>query len=331
MKRILALLVLLAWNSWALAEAEPQYTATVANTIDASPFNVGDSLRMGLGTMLQSTGSLTVQLVDYTFAAVTVEEVAKAFSSIPSDLILFAHIEKESLSVLLLAKERPTSFIVASRRLDYDSNGQTTIPHIESKFVEAVNSVLSDYNAGTFQPLPGSQNQVAVAENEHNSRKADEARALYRELASLERETWYGAANIGMARFSQTDTSGKTNAVSNVDFGTVGGYRLNSRFAFEAGFDVFTHLLAHSEARYHIPFMNKYIDLSITGGVAKILGKFTRSAASGIDDSLSRSVLFGPGLAFDAPLLGAIIRAEARYYLGQTSVMVATYGVLINF
>jgi hypothetical protein len=328
MLRVLLGVSLAIYCSAAKAEQEPDTSLTVLPTSDTSELGLAEPLQYALGQVLQSTGVLKVQLSGYSLPGFTTNDVTKAFDVLQSDLMSFTYMEKSRLSVFLFAKARPSQFIVAYRMLDDAPGGQLSSEFIETRFREAVNEVLTNYNNGAFQALPGSENQTVAMDEGEARQKAEEARILFRELASLENKKYYMGANIGMARFSQ-QTTGQSIANSTVNFGGYGGAKLGDRMAFEAGADVFSYLLLHGDIRYHMPLLEKYVDVSITGGFGHVMAAVTENRNQTSNVSMVGSTVFGPGIAFDVPLLGATVRGDVRYYFGSSSILVGSYGVII--
>lgn len=311
------------------AENEPETSLTVLPTSDTSELGLAEPLQYALGQVLQSTGVLKVQLSGYSLNGFTPQDVSKGFDVLQSDLMSFTYMEKTRLSVFLFARTRPSQFIVSYRMLDDAPGGQLTSEFIETRFREAVNEVLTNYNQANFQSLPGAENTTVALDDSEQRQRAEEARILFRELASLENKKWYMGAHIGMARYSQATTATQTMANSTVNFGGYGGAKLGQRMAFEAGANVFSYLLLHGDLRYHIPLLEKYVDISVTGGVGRFMAAVTENRTQTSNVSLVGSMVFGPGLAFDVPLLGATVRGEAKYYFGTSSVLVGSYGVVI--
>lgn len=329
MKKFLIALGLLFYCAASYSEADADIAVTILPTNDSSGLGLGEPLQYALGQLLQETGALKVQLSGYTIPGFTRDEVVQAFNVVQSDLISFIYMEKERISTFLFLKDHPKQFIVAYRGFADSPDGQITSDLIEMKLRETVNEVLASYNAGNFQPLPASDSSnVALGDEEHRQR-ADEARILFRELTSLEEKKWYVGANVGMARYSETRLATPV-ANSTVNFGVMGGRKINERFSVEAGLDIFTFAYLHSDVRYRLPFLEKYADISLSGGLGTVLTSVTENKnATSTNTSIAGSFLLGPGVGFDVPLLGAVVRGEVRYYIGSTSILVGAYGVVV--
>lgn len=326
MRKFITLIALctLSLTGPAFSENNPARTLSILPTTDLSGYNLGEPLQYALGQLYQSTGAFQVQLANYQLLGFGKQEIAKTFQAVQSQMFSFTYMEKQRISVFLFDSQKPGGFIVAYRPLNNPPNGQLTSEFIEGKFRECVNDALGAYQDGQFQPLPGDDSSDSVQDQQ----KAEEARRLFREIAALEEKTWYIGANVGMARFSANATSAST-----VDFGGYAGARLGERMKAELGLDLFTYALLHGDLRYALPVAEKYINLSATLGAASFLGRLTenKGASSTTTQGIRNGqMVFGPGFGFEVPLLGATLRGDLRLYLGSATVLLGSYGVVIN-
>ncbi len=290
-------------------------------TTDSSRYGLAEALQNALGQLYQSTGALAPQLSGFPLPGFTANDIEKGFRATNSNLMSFAYMEPKRISVFLFAQEKPGNFVVAYRLLTDPPNGKMTSDFIEKRFRESVAEVLANFREGKFQPLPGSD----AGDDRVNKQKADEARRLFRELAALEDKTFYLGADIGVARFATS-----TSSASTVNFGAYGGARLNPKLSAELGVDAFSYALLHADLRYHLPIAEKYIDLSVTGGFGRFLGSITDNRGYASGTIPTGQMVFGPGMGFDIPLLGATLRGDIRFYLGSANVLLGSYGIIYS-
>lgn len=298
-------------------------TVTILPTTDTSEFGLAEPLQNAYGQLLQAYGIFRAQLSGYTLASFTSPDIAKAFGVVHSDALGFVYMEKQRVSVFLFDSKHPQEFLVAYRLLLDPPSGQLTSEFIEARFREAVYEVVALYSSNQFQTLPG-QEHVASNDSEKVHASPDHVRRLFRELASIEDRKYYVGADVGMARFSTESDSAST-----INFGGYGGARLSQRISAELGFDIFSYALLHLDGRYLLPFAEKYVALSLSAGIARFMGSVTDNR--GISSTIpTGEMVFGPGVGFDIPLLGANLRGELRFYTGSANVLLGSYGIVYS-
>lgn len=331
MKALLSIVVALTalfYNSQVVAEAAQQQTQrslSVLATTDTSGLNMAQQLQYGLSALFQQTQYYAVSMVNQGVSGYSESEVAALFQTTGTAVAAFAYLEKERLSLFLFDSTRPKEFVVVAEGLVDPSLGNQVTPQvIEYKLRLSFNNLLTEYYQGKFQPLPGSQSsqQVAAAYDPNDpKRRAEEARKLYRELASIQETNSYLGATIGMARYS-----GKGGSTSAVNFGGFYGSRISERMRAEGGLDIFRYVTAYSALKYHIPFAERYVSLHAGLTVGALIGQIT-APRDALDPALKTGILFGPTISFDIPLLGAYIRGEMKFQLGSGSLLFASYGI----
>lgn len=325
---IVGALTALLISSPALGEAAQQQTQrslAILATTDTSGYNMGQQLQYGLSALFQQTQYYTVSMSNQGVGGYSEAEVATLFQITQTAVAAFAYLEKERLSLFLFDSTRPKEFVVVAEGLVDPSLGNQVTPQvIEYKLRLSFNNLLTQYYQSKFQPLPGSQSsqQVAASYDPNDpKRRAEEARKLYRELASIQETNSYLGATIGMARYS--GTGGSTSAVN---FGGFYGSKISERMRAEGGLDIFRYVALYSAVKYHIPFAEKYVSLHAGLTLGALIGQIT-SPRDALDPRLKTGILFGPTISFDIPLLGAYIRGEMKFQLGSGSLLFASYGI----
>ena len=299
---------------------------SVLPSTDTSGLNLAGPLQNALARLYQSTGAFNLQLASYSLPGYAAADVKKLETYLNSPLLSFCYLEKERIAVFLFDANRPDDFIVASQSL-VDANGQPVLTNewIEHQFRAAFAQVITLYKQNQFQPLPGSHvdsEQLAQEEAEDARKRAAESRRLFRELAQLEERNYYIGASVGMARFA-----GEGASTSTVDVGGFAGLKISDSMRLEGGVDVFSYALVHLDMRYHLPINEKYVSAALSLGVGDILTNVTKNLGYEATTLNSGQLLFGPGISFNIPLLGANIRGDLRFYLGGGSVLLGSYGL----
>lgn len=326
LSRIWIAIALWAAPIWAEAPQQQLKLLAVLPTTDTSGLNLGQQLQYALSALFQQTQYYQVNMGSQGVAGYSEGEVAKAFQETRTSVISFVYLEKERISLFLFDSTRPKEFIVVAEGLVDPSLGNQVTPQvIEYKLKLAFNNMLTQYYQSKFQPLPGSQSSQQVASNidvNDPKRRAEEARKLYRELASIQETNSYLGATIGMARYS-----GGGGSTSTVNFGGFFGTKTGERLRAEVGLDIFRYLSLYAAGKYHIPFAEKYVSLHAGLTAGALLMEIT-APREGIDPYLTAgSLIFGPTVSFDIPLLGAYIRGEMKFLIGGGSVLFASYGI----
>lgn len=307
----------------------------ILNSTDKTELGLSQSLQEGLGKAAANSNLFQTYFADYSLTGFNEAEIAADFKKVGADLMSYVYLENARLSIFFFDSSHPKEFIVSSQNFATPAEGALTGSDIQLAFKAAFQEVISSYAAKEYQPLPGSQPQgnfLAVEEGEVTPQfAAADVKKLYRELSSLSNKPLYVGANVGMSRFeTQSTTTGKSFA-STVNIGGVLGYRLFSPISIELGADIFTHFVLHSELRAQIPLGQKYVAISLSAGAARFMTQPTENLGYAGSNTISKgTMVYGPGLGFEIPLLGLNIRAEARYYTGPTSVFLGTYGIVYS-
>ncbi len=301
-------------------------TTTILVGSDTSGYNLASALQFAVGQLFKASGAeFNVQLASMQLAAFTEEETKKAHETLHSELFALSYLDRERISVFLFDAQAPGQFIVAVNPLLDPANPQLTTAVLEEKLRKTFGETLALYKEGRFQYLPGSREDkpgegLADAESDIARRKAAEAGHLFRELASLADKPFYVGANLGMARYAD---AGLSNSVVNV--GGFAGYRIRDRISAELAFDMFTYGLLSFDAKYQLPLSGQYVYLDASVGFGTIL--FQASDNTGHESAtLTGGFLFGPGLTFTVPLLGANLRGGLKFYIGSGTLLLGSYG-----
>lgn len=294
----------------------------VLPSTDTSSFNLGANLQNAMMTLFSQMQYYKVQVLNTPLAGFTEPEVARVRALTGMEILSFAYLEQERISLFLFDKAKPKEFLVVTQGLIDPMLGNVVTPQvIEYKFKMAFNQLVNAYYKGEFQPLPGSSPAAAAADADSPQRRAEESRRLFRELTALQDNRWYLGATIGMARYA-----GGPGSASSVDFGAFGGSRFGERFRGEMGFNFFAYSLLHFDFGYHMPFAEKYVSLYLLGSFGTVLGVITGPRFDN-EAKLSGGLMYGPGISFDIPLLGANIRGEIKIYVGSGSILFGSYGI----
>lgn len=305
-------------------------TVLVLPTTDTSGLNLGVPLQYSLGQLFQTISTLDTKLSSFAISGYTEYDLKKAYAAMGSQILTFCYIEKERLSIFFFDPQQPKYFIVASNAIQ-DQNDPSKAPDAASAdaaLKKTFNEVVGMFRANQFQLLPGASadtESLAVEEEKEMRRRAEEARSIFRELNSVQEKFWYFGTNFGMTRYS-----GSGNSASTINLGLLGGIRPADFIRAEMGFDFFSYALFHMDGRYTLPIAEKYITLSVSLGFGRILGALTANRAYAGASLPNGAMLFGPGVGFEIPLLGANIRGELRYYLGGGTVLLGTYGIILS-
>jgi hypothetical protein len=297
---------------------------------DTSPLNLGVPLQYGLGQLFQTIPEFETKLSSFTIGGYTEYDLKKAYAAMGNQILTFVYMEKERLSIFFFDPTQPKYFIVASNPLQ-DPNDPSKAPDnaiAEAAMKKTFDEVITLLRTNQWQLLPGASadtESLAVEEEKEMRRRAEEARAIFRELNAVQEKFWYFGTNFGMSRFT-----GGGSAASTINLGILGGIRPGDRMRVELGFDFFSYALGHLDGRYTLPIAEKYVTLSVSLGIGFVLAPLTANRGANDASLTSGSILFGPGVGFEIPLLGANIRGELRYYLGGGTVLLGTYGIVLS-
>ena len=319
-----------------LKAEEPEINKlAILNTTDKTELGLAQSLQEGLGKAAANTNLFQTYFADYYLTGFSEAEISTDFKKVGADLMSYVYLENTRLSIFFFDSSHPKEFIVSAQNFSTPAEGTVTGSEIQLAFKTAFQEVLSSYVAKEYQQLPGSStdgNFLAAEEKEVTPQfAAADVKKLYRELSSLSNKPLYVGANVGMSRFeTQSPTIGKAFA-STVNIGGLLGYRLFSPLSIELGADIFTHFLLHTDLRAQIPIGQKYVAISVSAGAARFMTQPTENLGYAGSNTIAQgTMVYGPGLGFEIPLLGLNIRAEARYYSGPTSVFLGTYGIVYS-
>jgi len=334
-KFYLALFSILFISNFGFADSNSENKLAILNTMDKTELGLSQSLQEALGTAAANTNLFQAFYANYTLTGFSEEELQSDFKKVGSDLMSYVYFEPTRLSIFFFDSSRPKEFIVSSQKFTTPEDANISSEEVQLAFRTAFQEVISSYVAKEFQGLPGSkaeEKSLAVEESYDTQFVAADVKKLYRELAALSEKPLYIGANVGMSRFETLSTvNPKKTFASTVNVGAVFGYRFYSPFSAEIGADFFTHFLLHSEVRSQIPLGQNYVKLSASLGIARFMSQPTENLGySGVNSIAQGTLVYGPGLGFEIPLLGVNIRAEGRYYLGPTSVFLGTYGIVYS-
>ncbi len=301
-------------------------TLTVLATTDTSSFSLGPQIQTGLTALFVQAQNFSVQPANFALASFSEADVAAGFKQTQTDLMAFGYLETERLSLFLFDSRHPKEFIVVSQPLvDPMLGNQVTPQVVEYKLRLNFNQLLTQLYASQFQPLPGAATDASsnVAMNSDDPKvRAEQSRRLFAELQSLETSKYYLGASIGMARYAGGGLSDST-----VNFGAWAGMRAMERTRFELGADFFAYALLHIDARYQMPIAEKLVTMNLTLSLGRVLGGIATAQFAQEASLKSGAIVFGPGISFDIPLLGAQVRGDVRLYFGGGSILVGSYGI----
>ncbi|NBT57494.1 hypothetical protein EBT16_01805 [bacterium] len=323
-------LVLVLSQHFAKADTQPLKVAVLPST-DSTTYNLGTPLQKALERLYQETGSYLPSLSEEPLQGFTPIEVSRAMRNQNVGALSFVLLEPERISVFLFDYDHPLQFIVSSKTLDDVPASALDSAHIETKFRAAFKEVLRFHKEERFQELPGARSERVATYMKHSRQDkkiADETRVLFRELASQTDSPLYLGAQIGMSRFRSQNTSSST-----VTFGVNAGYQIKPRISAELGVAASTYLIGSLGARYALPFKEEIVKLSIGLDVASVVASITQNSGYGSPNLTynspplkNGSFFVGPGIFFDIPLLGAVLRGDLRFYTGNGTIIVGTYG-----
>jgi hypothetical protein len=296
----------------------------IFSSTDSSGLNIAGPLQQALGALFEDTKAFKATLVQDSLAGFSEVELEKAFRKYDTEVISFLYLEQQRISVFLFDAYRKGQFIVSTQPVSITSANSVTQAMIETQFRRAFNTMMEQYNIGRFQPLPSTQQAEADAKKEPPKEltREEKARLLFKELAVLQEGPIYVGVNLGMARFAA-----KNNAASTVNIGGFAGARLSDSFRVELGASIFSYLLLQMDWKYRIPFGEHYLSVYLDGSIGQVAAVVTQNRGFNSANLKTGQFLFGPGLSFEVPLLGASIRGEVRWLFGQANILMGTYGV----
>ncbi len=338
--KLTKLILIFGIASQLMAEAPSAATSApklaILPTTDTTQWGLAEALQYSLGKLAVGTRLFNVGSSTFVLEAFTRRELRKAFASNRSPLLMFTYIEPGRVSVFFFNAYQFGKFIVGSKSLTPPDGQKISSRFIETQFKAAFDETIELFHQNKYQALPESE---ADDDSDFNGgdlllseTRNTRIKEIFNEVSRLEDKPFYVGANIGIARYTLTATSS-----SSPLFGVSIGGRFTSRIAASLGIDLFSHLFAHGDVFYKIPFAEKYISLSAIGTVGSTIATLTENRGYGTENKglgtesmKAGSIFMGPGLAIDIPLLGATLRGEIRYYFGSSSVLVGNYGLLFS-
>ncbi len=329
------LLVMLTLATHAYAETQQQAPPRLAilPTTDMTSWGLADALQYSLGKLAVGTRLFEVGSSNYVLGGYSRRDLKQAFQSNRAPLLMFAFIDKTRISVFMFNAYYGGKFIASNKSLENPPGGQISSAYVETQFKGAFEATLAAFLKNEYMDLPEVENDDksdivgdSVAQ-QISGAKAEKMKSLFHEVSSMEDKPFFFGANIGMARYIDTNS-----AASTVNFGLALGTRLSPRLSVAAGADFFSYIFAHADGLYKLPFHEKFISLSVIGSVGSVLASLTENKGYAADNTTLQTggLRVGAGVAVDIPLLGAILRGELRYYVGSSSILVGSYGLVIS-
>jgi hypothetical protein len=311
-------------HSWAESgKSAASRPISILSSTDSSGLNITGPLQQALGAMYEDTKAFKATLVQDTLPGFSETELDKMFDKYDTEVISFVYLEQQRLSLFLFDKYRKGQFIVSTQAVAITSANAVTQAMIEQQFRRAFNTLMEQYNIGRFQPMPNAEPKVDPTKlAEENLSREDKARALFRELAAQQEGPIYIGVNLGMSRFAA-----RGSAASTVNVGGFAGARLNDQLHLEIGASIFSYLLLQMDWKYKLPLPKHYISIFLEGSIGQVAAVVTQNRGFNSANLRTGQFLFGPGVSFEVPLLGASIRGEVRWYFGQANIIIGTYGV----
>ncbi|NBX69307.1 MAG: hypothetical protein EBR01_10145 [Proteobacteria bacterium] len=317
-----------------LAEDATVNKLAILNTTDQTDLGLKKTMQEGLAKAAANTNLFQTYLANYSITGFSEKDIVNDFKKVGADLMSYVYLESSRLSIFLFDASHPKEYIVSSQNFPTPEGGVVSGAEIQYAFKIAFEEVISSYVSKEYQYLPGSKQEseyLADQESFDTQFSVAEVKRLYREMASLTQKPFYVGANVGMSRFETLSGSTTKTYASTVNIGALMGYRLFNPFSVELGADLFTHFLLHSEIRAQIPIGQKYVGLSLSAGAARFMTQPTENLGyAGTNRIVQGTMVFGPGIGIEIPLLGLNIRAEGRFYTGTTSVFLGSYGIVYS-
>ncbi len=298
---------------------------TVLLSADTSGLNLATALQYALANLFKNIDRFNVQLSSYILSGFSPADISLSHQALVSEILSFAYLEKQQISIFLFDKEFEGRFFVATEPLFVGGMTKITTPDIERKLQAAFVTLMRAYRNKNFQYLPGAIQQMELAESEDERirRYNAEARQLFGEFALQESPPLYVGASIGMARFGESRSTDVVNVGASI------GYWLNRSFSLELNANIFTYSLASFMLKYRLPISSKFVYFTSALGIGKIISNISENR--GISSNLKTGqTLFGPNVCFEIPLLGANIRAEISFLAGNGLVIIGNYGVIYS-
>lgn len=333
-RKLMSLTLALFFTINAFAEESLSNKLAILSTTDKTEMGLQKNLQEGLARAAANSNLFQTYVADYSLKGFSETEILNDFKKVGSDLMSYVYLENNRISIFLFDATHPKEYIVSSQNFPTPEGGVVSGEEIQYAFKTAFQEVISSYVSKEYQYLPGAKQEssyLAEQESFDTQFSVAEVKRLYREMASISQKPFYVGANVGMSRFETlSGTTTKTYA-STVNIGALLGYRPFKPFSLELGADMFTHFLVHSEVRAQIPLGQKFVAISLSAGAARFMTQPTENLGyAGTNTIQQGTMVYGPGIGFELPLLGLNIRAEGRFYTGTTSVFLGTYGIVYS-
>ena len=302
----------------------------VLPTTDTTGLGLTSPVQKALKKLFARTEKFNALTADYIIGGYTASDLKKAFEAVGDYYLTFAFIEPTRVAIFLFNPEKSKEYIVSTSSIP--KGQELTPPPIEASFTSAFNKLMRDFNQNKYAKLPGgddAEDTKIEAEETSESlaeyeRKLIESRALVKELSDEKTKKLLIGGSVGMVRFKgKTSSMAGSNAALSVGI----QYRFSPKMTVGLGMDGFSYLFSHLNIRYSIPVLRQFVVLSPSFGLGMVGPPLSQNKGYAETSLNSGSMLFGPGISIDIPLIGATMRGDIRFYSGSESVFVGTYGL----
>jgi hypothetical protein len=320
--RLLTLVACLSGAPLAHAEqAAGQRPLAVLLTTDSSQLNLGERITGLLAQQLQATNLFSMKMFATTLPGYTTEALSQTYAQTASELISFSYVDQQRLALFLFDINRPGRYVATSETLVGAPGGQISEAWLDNQFKRAFSELIKQYSIANFELIPSSEPQAEASKQPEVSRE-EKDRRLFNEMSKISDGAVYVGANVGMARFSAQGAS-----ASSVSVGVLAGIKIASRFRFEGGADLFSYMMLHGDLRFQLPIAERYVSLSLGASANHVTALLTQNRGFNSTYLETGSMLFGPSVSFEVPLLGASIRGDLKLLLGSSTIFLGTYGL----
>lgn len=272
-----------------------------------------------LADKFTKTRLFQTQTQNGSLAGYDLKSLEDAFNKTGTDLLSFAYVDNERVALFLFDSDRPGKYIATSDPLKGSPTNRLTPEWVDLRMSAAFTELMRQYAMAKFEDIP---TPPAAEVTSQELTKEERGRRLFNELSMLQDGSFYLGANLGMARFSAQGSS-----ASVVSIGGYAGIKILPRIRLEAGADIFSYLLLHADLRLQVPIAERYLVVSLGGGVNQIAAVVTQNRGFNPTYLQTGQMLFGPSISFDVPLMGASIRGDIRVLFGSAAILLATYGL----
>lgn len=243
-----------------------------------------------------------------------------------SELIAQVFVDQVRIYIIMSDVNTPDQFYLGDQALTLPAGYlQMTAEVLGFHLKTAFDKLIQNYAKGEMKYLPGAIASASLEkfEREEELRKSAQITSkLFRELATIQESPFYMGGSIGMARFAANN-----NAASTVNFGLFVGHEVTPKVSGELGVDLFSYVLAHLDGYYHLPIAERYLSVNAGFGLGYIVGNLTENLGFSTANFSGGQLLAGPGIYFVIPMLGAKLRGDMRFFLGNGAILVGTYGL----